>query len=298
MATKINTDKLIVIVGPTASGKTSLAIKLAKKFNGEIISADSVTIRRDLNIGSAKPTKYEQQNIKHHLIDIIGPNDTFSAAQFKQLALRSIEDIQKRNKVPILVGGSGLYIDGVIYNFSFIKSDPNLRSKLNKKSNENLVKMIDKKKFGNSGLDLQNRRRLIRYIESKGISPQKQPLRENTLLIGLNPDRNTQIENISKRVDSMLDNGLEKEVKQLKNIYGWESEALKNINYSQWNKYFEGDIDLQKMKENLIRANYYLVKKQVTWFKRNKSIHWFDTPVNWTDIVDIISTFLNNLTNI
>jgi tRNA dimethylallyltransferase len=287
-------EPLIVIVGPTASGKSSLALKVAKKFNGEIVSADSWSIRRGLDIGTAKPTQDERSIVKHHLVDIVPPNEGFSAAEFKKLANEAIEEILRRKKLPLLAGGSGLYINGVIYDYQFIQANPSERAYFNSKSRAELLNIAAKQELDLAGVDINNKRRLIRHIENNGKSPAKSALRPDTLIIGIKPT-NAQIkESIIKRIYEMLASGLEQEVSQLQDKYEWGSEALKGINYSQWQKYFEGEDNLEQTKLKLVKANYELAKKQMTWFKRDNSIHWFTTPVNWKDIVEIISTFLSN----
>lgn len=291
MAIRLN--PLIVIVGPTGSGKTDLALKIAKKFDGEIICADSWTVRREVNIGTAKPSLKDQKIIKHHLIDIIDPDEMFSAAQFKRLANKSIKDILSRNKIPIMIGGSGLYIDGVIYNFSFLPPTKS-RIQLNKLNLEELVKKADKLKLLSSKIDRHNKRHLIRLIESKGLRPSKNNLRKNTVVIGLKIDRTELKQRLELRSRLMIDEGLKDEVLAIIDKYGWDCEALKGVNYSQWKDYLKGKIDYEELKVSLVKANYDLAKKQMTWFKRNKSIHWIDTPVNLTKVVDLITTFLNN----
>ena len=285
---------LIVIVGPTASGKSELAMKLAKKIDGEIIAADSLTLRREVDIGSAKPTKADRAAIKHHLIDIIGPAETFTAAQFKELAERAIKEIALKNKPAILVGGSGLYIDGLLFNYRFLpKSDEALRQRLNSLSRQELVKQIKADGLNLNELDLNNKRRLIRLIETGGARPQRaSTLRPNTLIFGLKPSRQLLEEKISRRVDEMIKLGLEDEVRFLSQNYGWQAEALKGVGYKEWQDYFLGQQSLSETRQKIIEATLALAKKQNTWFKRNKSIHWFSTPVNWTYLVELTTTFL------
>jgi tRNA dimethylallyltransferase len=291
MAAK-NIAKLVVIVGPTGSGKTELAIKIAKKFNGEIINADSWAIRKCADIGTAKPSLSEQMAVKHYLIDIIEPDESFNAAMFKKLALRAINTISKQHKLPILVGGSGLYIDGLLYDYSFLPPS-NLRKQLNKLSVGQLASKAMDLKLIAKDIDLKNKRHLIRLIESNGERPSKKNLRSNTIIIGLKTDRSILKDRLIKRTDTMIKKGLEYEVLGLVERYGWKCEALKGVNYAQWKDYFIGKDDLDKTKQKLIKANFDLAKKQMTWFKRNKSIHWMETPVKLTDVVDLLTTFLN-----
>lgn len=272
---------LVVIVGPTAVGKTKLSINIAKKINGEIICADSWTIRKEMDIGTAKPTKNEIKEIPHHLIDIIEPCEKFSAAQFKELAIKSIIEIRGRNKVPILVGGSGLYIYSVLYDYSFINTTTKNREELNKLSIDELINKINKLKLNLASVDNKNKRRLIRLIETKGQKPNKKSLLKNTFIIGLKADKKYLDKNIINRTNSMLSHGLQKEVNHLVKKYGWSCEGLKGVNYAQWQN--ENNLDL--IKTNLIRANKLLAKKQMTWLKNNKSIHWFEYPFKPDQII-------------
>lgn len=285
---------LIVIVGETASGKSELAINIAKQFNGEIICADSWTVRRDVNIGTAKPSLADQQKIKHHLLDIADPDEDFTAAVFKHLALETIEDIAARDKLPILVGGTGLYIDGVIYDFNFLPAgDRSERELLNKLSIQELLQMIGERGISLGDVDQRNKRRLIRLIETNGAKATKAKLRPNTLILGIRPDATHRDERIEARVDAMIKDGLENEVRQLVDQYGWDCEALKGVGYAQWRGYFDGQKTLDETRQMIVKATKDLAKRQRTWFKRNKSIHWIDTPVNMTKTVEIVTTFLD-----
>jgi tRNA dimethylallyltransferase len=285
--------KLLVIVGETASGKTALALKLAQEFGGEIICADSWTVRRGADIGTAKPSKEEQALVPHHLLDIVGPDEDFTAAVFKRLANQSILDIFNRGKLPIMVGGTGLYIDGVIYDYGFLPAgDRNDREELNKLSISELLKRLEGLKIELGDVDTRNKRRLIRLIETGGEQPTSQKMRANTLIIGLKTDPAVLEKNIVKRVDGMLSAGLEGEVKGLADSYGWDCETLKGVGYSQWRDYFLGTQNPPQTRQKIIKASLDLAKRQRTWFKRNKSIQWFTTPVNWPSVVASVTTFL------
>jgi tRNA dimethylallyltransferase len=286
---------LLVIVGETASGKTELAIRLAQQFDGEIICADSWTVRREADIGTAKPTAREQALVPHHLLDVAGPDEDFTAAVFKRLANKAIEDITNRDKLPIMVGGTGLYIDGVIYDFGFLPAgDREARQVLNNLSAAELLQKIRSLGLETDGIDIRNKRRLIRLIETGGAVPARGELRTNTFIIGLRTENGRLKERIIRRADDMLAAGLEAEVRGLADRYGWECEALKGVGYAQWREYFLDSQTLAETRQKIIKANLDLAKRQRTWFKRNKSIRWFTTPVNWTDIVDSITTFLDS----
>lgn len=287
--------KLLVIVGETASGKTALAIELAKRFNGEIICADSWTARRGADIGTAKPTTEERHEVPHHLLDVVEPCEDFTAAVFKRLANRAIEDISGRGKLPIMVGGTGLYVDGVIYDFDFLPAgDRKEREELNKLSVAQLLERVRHMKLDLGSVDIRNKRRLIRLIEARGRKPTQQPLRVNTMIVGLRTPREEIERRIIARLDDMLERGLEDEVRGLAESYGWDCEALKGIGYAQWKGYFEGTQSLPETRSKIIKATFEYAKRQRTWFTRNKSIQWLDTPVNMPKVVDSITTFLSS----
>ncbi len=286
---------LLVIVGETASGKTALAIKIAQAFNGEIICADSWTVRRKVDIGTAKPTLSQQAQVPHHLLNIVEPCEDFTAALFKNLATEAISDISSRGKLPIMVGGSGLYVDGVLYDYGFLPGGSRLqREKLNKLSLLELVGMIDKRGINRNNIDLRNKRRLIRLIESDGARPTKKSLRQNTLILGLQVERAVLKQRIMQRLDSMLEAGLEDEVRHLVEVYGWNCEALKGVSYAQWKSYFEGHENRDQTCQRIIKDTLALAKRQRTWFRRNKSIHWLVTPVKWHTVVDLVTTKLES----
>jgi tRNA dimethylallyltransferase len=285
---------LLVIVGETASGKSELALRLAQEFDGEIICADSWTVRREADIGTAKPTPEEQAMVPHHLLDIVGPDEEFTAAIFKDLALKAIEDISRRGKLPIMVGGTGLYIDSVLYDYGFLPAgDRGAREELNNMTIPELEQKIIDMGIDFDDVDRRNKRRLIRLIETNGAKPERKPMRENTLIIGIKPEREASEERIVKRTDAMIKAGLEDEVRGLAERYGWDCEALKGVSYAQWRGYFEGRESREEARQKIVKATLDLAKRQRTWFKRNNCIQWFSTPVNWPSVVDTLTTFLS-----
>ena len=288
---------LIVIVGETASGKSAFAIELALRLNGEIICADSWTVRRAVTIGTAKPTPAQQALVAHHLIDIVEPCEDFTAAVFKRLANQKIAEISARGKLPIMVGGTGLYIDGVLFDFNFLPAgDRGEREVLNVLSNAELLKLIKERALELGDIDIRNKRRLIRLLETNGALQERSPLRANTLILGIQTDREALEGRITERTDAMLRDGLEQEVDNLQKKYGWQCEALKGVGYSQWHDYFLGtktEISLADTRQKIIKATLDLAKRQRTWFKRNKSIHWLITPVKTTQAVDLATTYLS-----
>lgn len=288
------TYPLLVIVGETASGKTSLAIEIAQKLNGEIICADSWTVRREVTIGTAKPSAEERALVPHHLLDIVGPDEDFTAAVFKRLALDKIEDITKRGHLPILVGGTGLYIDGILYDYGFLpQGDRSAREALNELSVQQLLEKIQALGIELGEVDRRNKRRLIRLIETNGEQPKRKKLRSNTLILGIQTDRDVLKQRVEKRVDLMLKNGLEDEVRVLAERYGWDCEALKGVGYFQWKNYFLSSQTLTETRQKIIKATLDLAKRQRTWFKRNKSIQWLKTPVDTQETVELITSTLD-----
>jgi len=282
---------LIVIVGETGSGKSALAMEIAKRFNGEIVSADSWAVYREFNIGTAKPNTAERKLVPFHLIDVVDPANGFSAALFQRLANDAIADIHKRNKLPILVGGTGLYVDSILYDFSFLPPGaPGQRSALQNKTIPELLADIESADISTQGIDTRNKRRLIRLLETNGQRPVNEKLRPNTLILGITLSSEQLRQRVTQRVDEMIEHGLEKEVSQLAAKYGWDTEPMKGIGYREWREYFEGSLSLEQTRQRIISATMNLAKRQRTWFKRNKSIQWVNDP---NKVVEIVTTFLN-----
>jgi tRNA dimethylallyltransferase len=282
---------LVVIVGVTASGKSALAMDLAQRFNGELICADSWTVYQGFDIGTAKPSAEDVARIPHHLLDIADPADGFSAAVFQRLALKAIEDISSRGKLPIMVGGTGLYIDSVLFDYSFLPpSDPDLRNALSTMSLEELLTRAERMGLDTTGIDLRNKRRVIRLIENNGTRPTRKELRHNTLTLGIIMERTESRERIARRIDLMLNLGLENEVRQLAEVYGWGVEPMKGIGYREWREYFDDTQTLNEIRDRILKGSMELAKRQQTWFKRNQSIQWLSDRSN---AVEILTTFLN-----
>lgn len=291
MESKPNNSPLVVIVGETASGKSALAMELARKFDGEIIAADSWTVYKGFDIGTAKPGKKDQARVPHHLLDVANPAEGFSAAIFKRLAMRAIEDISGRGKLPILVGGSGLYVDSVIYDYEFLPApSAELRQRLNAMSLSELLERASELGLDTAAIDARNKRRVIRLIENNGRQPSKKSLRRNTLILGLRLSSDKLEILIKERVNKMVATGLEREVKSLSNKYGWGVEPMKGIGYREWRDYFNREQTLEHTVDRIINSTNSLVKKQRTWFRRNKSIHWVENQIQ---AVDLVTTFLN-----
>lgn len=291
MATGTDNFPLVVILGATGSGKTALGLELAKIFEGEIIAADSRTIYKGMDISTAKPSANEQRSVPHHLIDLVGPDRPFTVADFKKLARRAIDDIASRNKLPILVGGTGLYIDAILFDFAFrpVNADQKLRDQLSGMPISELQRRILQSGYA-LPKDSLNPRRLIRVIESEGAVSSKGELRPNTLLIGLNVDREELRARLSLRVDTMINEGLIDEIRTLSESYGWEAAALRTPGFKAFRGFIEGNLTLYEAKVAFVQNDMDLAKRQYTWFKRNKDVHWVK---NKEETVDLVTTFLN-----
>lgn len=276
-ASDISQGPLVAVVGPTASGKSALALSLAKAFEGEIVAADSWTVRQELEIGTAKPTEQERAAVPHHMLDVVPPCADYTAVLFQRQAQAAITDITSRGKVPILVGGTGLYIDSVLYDYTFSPPGPiEERQRLNELSIADLLAEAAKRQLDTSQIDVRNKRRIIRLIETNGYRPSKQPLRAQTCILGLRISKEVLHERIAARVDQMLTAGLEREVLHLSQKYSWDCEGLKGIGYIEWQDYFVGKKTLEQTRQQIITNTKHLAKRQQTWFKRNADIVWID----------------------
>lgn len=284
-------NKLVVIVGPTASGKTDLSIKLAKKYNGEVISADSRQIYRGMDIGTAKPI--DLQNIPHHLLNIKNPNQNYTVAQYKKAAIKAVKDIQKRGKLPIMVGGTGLYIKAVAENLDIpkIKANPLLRQKIEndvKKFGLDYVfkKLVELDPEAVYIIDSKNPRRVIRALEitlltKKPFSAQRKSGKPlfNILEIGISTPNEKLKEKIDLRVDEMIKNGLIKEVESLIKKYGSNQQAFDAIGYREMLGYLENKKTLEQATEEIKKNTWHYAKRQITWFKREPpSLAGFGEP--------------------
>lgn len=287
-----NSIKVISIVGPTASGKTKLAVKLAQKFNGEIVSADSMQIYKGMQIATAKPTFYETEGVKHHLIDFVSPDETYSVAMFVKDASKCIADIYSRGKLPFIVGGTGLYVDSLLNNITFSdeqrdeKLSLELRKIYEEQGIDTLLKMLSEFDIdsANRMKAERNPKRIIRAIEfykTTGITITEQNEKSNLekspyspIKIGLNfKDRAKLYERINKRVDLMLENGLVNEAKDvLSSKLSFTS--IKAIGYKELLPYFNGEKTLDECVEKLKMETRRYAKRQITWFKRDLDINW------------------------
>jgi tRNA dimethylallyltransferase len=294
--------KIIVICGPTASGKTDLAISLAKKFHGEVICADSRTVYKGMDIGTAKPIRkgqkqhkdrygfpyYTVKGIPHYTLDIVPPNKTYSVAEFKELSLAVIHSMLKRNKVPFIVGGTGLYIKALVDNLDFPQGNitSTTRKRLEKELRAHGLPFLVKKLFtldpaARNFIDTKNPRRVLRALEvtiaTKTPFSQQRAVGAplfNTLQLGITVDKKTLKKRISLRIDKMLRSGFLDEVKKLKKIYGCSSPAMSGIGYRQMCRFYAKELSFEEATENFKKGDLHYAKRQMTWFKKDKRIKW------------------------
>ena len=291
MAARPEEFPLIVILGQTASGKSELAMAMAKRFNGEIISADSRAIYKGMDIGTAKPSLSAQREVKHHLIDIIDPDQPFNVSEYKKRAVSAISQIQQKNKVSFMVGGTGLYIDSVIFDYSFrSRASDEQRAELETESVGELQKRILQ-----LGLSLPNNpnnpRHLIRVIETKGQPSRHSLIRPNTLIIGIKLSPDMLQNRISERMHQMIESGLIEEINRLVGQYGWDYPSMQIPSYQSLRGYIDNkNMTINQSIELSVQKEMQFAKRQATWFKRNKYIHWINQQI---EAVDIITTFLS-----
>jgi tRNA dimethylallyltransferase len=269
----------IFIVGPTASGKSSVAMKLAKKIDGEIVCADSQTIRRDLNIGTAKPSKKDQAEVSHHMLDIIDPYEKFSVNQFKTTSEKIIVDIKKRGNTPIIVGGTGLYVDSLYYDFDISSQDknPDYKNELESKTVAELQEIIHQKGY-ELPTNEQNPRHLIGVILRKGKTNINNKPVSGSIIYGINTENETLKKRIEDRIELMYKNCFVEEVERLLSKYGKPELKIDALGYPIIIDYLEGKISLEESIQKFAQGHWQYVRKQKAWFKRNKNIHWSDSP--------------------
>ncbi len=270
-------SKLVTILGPTASGKTAMAIQLAKHFNGEIVCADSRTIYIGMDVGTAKPSKEEQKEIPHHLLSVVKPGQTFSVVEFKKLAQKAIRDIQLRGKVPFLVGGSGMYIDSLLFDYTFERSGRVNRIDTTNLSLEELQHRVEAEypeiELNNS--DAHNKRRLEQILQQGFVkSNNRQTNKIESLVLGIHTEMPTLKKNIAIRTKQMLNNGFIQEVKYLIDNYGDNCVQLQTTGYKEVLDFINSPTSKNELELQINAATYKLAKKQLTWFKRNLAVIW------------------------
>ncbi len=301
--------KVIAVAGPTASGKTALAIEIAKRFSGEIISCDSMQIYKGMDIGTAKPNLEEMQGIPHHMIDVVDMNTRYSVADFVGDARVAINDVQNRGKVPVIAGGTGLYMDSVLNNIEFFEfdCDPDFRGKMEKiaedEGNEalhNRLKELDPEAAEN--IHPNNVRRVIRALEvcefsgmtfSRANELSRQKPVYDSLIIGIDVPRPYLYERINLRVDQMMEKGLYKEVEILyKSGADRNSTAMQAIGYKEILDSIEGRVSPEEAVEKIKMETRRYAKRQLTWFKRNEKIHWINPEDGFDQVFELCRKFL------
>ena len=289
----MNKPIVIVICGPTASGKTALSIELAEKINGEIVSADSMQIYKDMNIGTAKPTVEEMKDIKHYLIDCVSPSVRYSVADFKKAATQKIEEILSRNKIPIIVGGTGLYVDALVYNIEYLELETDLKYRqelenlIEQKGLEELyekAKQIDEQAM--QSISKNDKKRIMRVLEiyhqtgktktQLEAESRLTPPPYDYIVFAITMDREKLYERINRRVDIMIEQGLIEEVQSLVNKYKEFPTAMQGLGYKEVVEYIEGETTKEEMIEKLKMETRRYAKRQLTWFRKNKDIKWID----------------------
>lgn len=297
-------EKLFILMGPTAVGKTGLSIELAKSLNGEIISADSMQIYRYMDIGTAKVTIDEMSGIPHHLLSIVNPDDSFTVSSYKEMASKHITDINNKGKLPIVVGGTGLYINSLVYklNFAQVAPDESIRDRLNSivldKGNDYLHKLllnIDPE--SGARISINDTKRIIRAIEIYELTGQTMTeynkdfrvFNENydLIMICLNMDRSKLYDRINQRVDLMIEQGLISEVEEiLKMGYDKDLVALQGIGYKEIIMYLEKQSSLDEAIDKIKQGSRNYAKRQLTWFRRDNRIKWMDVD-NYDDLSNL-----------
>lgn len=294
-----------VIGGPTASGKSNLAVELAKRINGEIISADSMQIYKDMNIGTAKITPEEMQGINHYLIDFVSPDERYSVSSFKKNAEKAIEAILAKGKVPIIVGGTGLYIDSLILGIEFQdeKIDTKYRESLNKIAEEqglqklyNMAQAIDP--VAMKKISENDKKRIIRVLEiyhktgktktEQELESRKSEIKYNYKLFAITMDRQVLYEKIEKRVDKMIEQGLIDEVQGILNKYQKFPTAMQGLGYKEVVEYLENKITKEEMVQKIKKETRHYAKRQLTWFRKNKNIIWLNGENSIENNIDIM----------
>lgn len=301
---------LVVVLGPTAVGKTALAIQLARQLNGEIISADSRQIYRYMDIGTAKPTPTERAAVNHHLIDVVPPDKTYSLAQFQRAAYETIDAIHIRHKLPLLVGGTGQYISAVVEGWGIPEVPPNraLRHKLEAFAAEHgAARLHDRLRAADPAaadrIDYRNVRRIVRalevYLETGTpitVLQRKTPPPYRTFQLGLTMPRDILYARADARVQQMIEAGLLAEVRGLlEKGYTWECPAMSGLGYGQWRAYLQGEVTLEETQTAICHATHAFIRRQYTWFRgHDTGIHWLDMTQTPPDPVDTAIKWLQH----
>lgn len=289
--------KVIAVVGPTAVGKTSLGIKMANDYNGEIISGDSIQVYKELNIGSAKINQIEKEAALHHLIDIKDINENYNVAEFQRNARNLIDEISLNHKLPIIVGGTGLYVKAVLYDYVFKDEIETSEPKLEQYSNEQLMnELLKLDPLTADKIHINNRKRLLRALtmalkgtsRSEVLALQEHQLIYDCLIIGLSIERSELYKRIDQRVDDMIQTGLFDEVDNLYHKYPdlFTYQAMQGIGYREWQAYYSGLLSKDEVIQEIKKHSRQFAKRQYTWFNNQMNVDWYD--INEADFIDKI----------
>ncbi|MFZ1458531.1 MAG: tRNA (adenosine(37)-N6)-dimethylallyltransferase MiaA [Candidatus Saccharimonadales bacterium] len=281
---------VIVITGPTASGKSALALELAERYQGEIICADSRTVYRGMDIGTAKPSREDQARVPHHLLDVVDPDERFTAADFQVRSRRAIDEIRSRGHLPFVVGGTGLYIDGLVRGYKFgPPADDTLRQQVEDFDVEQLQTML-KKQHISLPHNHDNKRHLIRALEQQGVNRNRDENScDNYIVVAIATDKQELERRIRERAEEMFAGGIVAEATRLARMYGWDHEALTGNIYPIIRRVVEGDLSIDAAKELFIIKDRQLVKKQLTWLRRRDYVQW----LSLTDAKDYLADVLS-----
>lgn len=307
---KTQKPTVIVICGPTASGKTALSIELAKRINGEIVSADSMQIYKYMDIGSAKPTKKEMDGIKHYMLDFVEPNMRYSVADYKKEAECCIEKILKKGKVPIVVGGTGLYVNSLIYGIEYneIKLDKEYRKELEEIAENEGLEGLYNKAFeidptATERISCNDKKRILRILEiyhetgktktEQEIESRSKEVKYNYKVFAINMDREKLYDRINQRVDIMIEQGLIEEVKNLISKYDELPTAIQGLGYKETKEYIEGIISKEEMIDKIKMETRRYAKRQLTWFRKDKQTIWIDGLETMEKNIQIILEEIN-----
>jgi len=303
-------DKVIVICGPTASGKTALSIELAKKINGEIVSCDSMQIYREMNIGTAKPSKEEMQGIKHYLIDVVLPEERYSVSDYKRDAKNAIKEIIKKGKKPIIVGGTGLYLDSLIYEIEYpkIEFDEKYRLELEERVKKEGLEQLYKeaKEIDSQAIEKiseNDKKRILRILEiyhatgknktEQEIESRKKEVEYDYHVYAISWDRQKLYDRINTRVDLMIEQGLIEEVKHILENYEKFPTAMQGLGYKEVVEYLNGIYSKEEMIEKIKMETRRYAKRQLTWFRKNKQTIWLDGETEIQNNIKIILEGIN-----
>ena len=301
-------DKVIVVVGPTGVGKSAVGLKIAEKFHSEIISGDSIQIYRGLNIGSAKMSIEEMKGIKHHLIDEKNLDDTYNVMEFQKEARRIIKEMHNESRIPLIVGGTGLYIKAVLYDYEFRLEDSNedFMEQHKQYNNDELYEMLMEVDLESTEkIHKNNRKRILRALfmaktgekKSAIISKQKTLPIYDTFIVGCTLERSRLYERINKRVDIMLENGLKEEIAELSKIENiWSHQGMQGIGYREWKDYYQANTSEEEVIEDIKKHSRQFAKRQYTWFNNQMEMNWYDMEKDGVveDIIGDIEKWRNS----